>query len=49
MLHKANLSQNESKKLSNMSIKEVWEDNFIEEIERLSLRLDKYKYIAMVQ
>jgi hypothetical protein len=32
---------------SNM-MKEVWEDNFLEEIQKLSKCLESYKYIAMV-
>lgn len=43
-----NLRQIENKRLSNLMIREVWEDNFHEELGKLSMRLEKYKYIAMV-
>jgi hypothetical protein len=47
MLNK-NKNKKEKQKISSMMIKEVYEDNFEEEMQRLSLRLDKYKFIAMV-
>jgi hypothetical protein len=45
MLNK-NIKQKQ--KLSNIQIKEVYEDNFDAEMARLSLKLEKYKFIAMV-
>lgn len=43
-----NKNYKQKQKLSNMQIKEVYEDNFEEEMRRLSLKLDKFKFIAMV-
>ena len=47
MLNK-NKIKKPKQKLSNMQIREVYEDNFEEEIARLSMKLEKYKFIAMV-
>lgn len=38
----------ERPKITNSMVMDVFEENFHEEIERLSLRLEKYNFIAMV-
>jgi hypothetical protein len=48
MLTKPKTKQKEKLKFNSMMMKEVYEDNFIEEIERLGVYLDTYKFIAMV-
>jgi hypothetical protein len=45
---KSNFQRYENQKQRKGTIVEVWDDNFKEEIEKLSYRLDKFKYIAMV-
>lgn len=48
MLSKHQQAKKERQKLTGMMIKEVYEENFREEIEKLSSMLDKYRFVAMV-
>jgi len=48
MTSKLKYGKKEKQKLSSNMIIEVYEHNFREEIEKLSFRLEKYKFIAMV-
>jgi hypothetical protein len=49
MLTKTKNIPKAKQKLSSLMIKEVYEDNFREEIERLSSRLERYRFISMVK
>jgi hypothetical protein len=46
-MFKTNFRHENQKQIKGI-IKEVWDDNFKEEIEKISFRLEKYKFIAMV-
>jgi hypothetical protein len=45
---KENIGNNNKTKQNPAIIKEVYEDNFLQEMAKLSTYLDKYRYIAMV-
>lgn len=50
MLSKTKLNKpKEKQKITPQMIKDVFEDNFLEEIRRLGAVLDKYKYMSMVE